>query len=58
MELFCDCPVDACVDRFSKRDCHPGHLDKHRDPSELIRSFEDNAGKLAPVSVRSHTVTH
>ena len=35
VELYCVCPVEVAVDRFVRRERHPGHLDCRRTRQEL-----------------------
>jgi hypothetical protein len=35
IELFCDCPPEAAVQRFVARQRHAGHLDVHRNADEM-----------------------
>jgi len=43
VEVHCDCPARLALERFSRRNRHPGHLDAARDRASLERKFDEYA---------------
>ena len=46
VELYCACPVDRALQRFTQRQRHPGHLDAEKTSDQLQRWFRDYANQL------------
>ncbi|MEM7068827.1 MAG: shikimate kinase [Pseudomonadota bacterium] len=46
IEVYCQCPVEEALLRFTSRTRHPGHRDQDRDRQELAASFEKFANAL------------
>jgi shikimate kinase len=45
VEVHCDCPVEVALIRFQTRSRHPGHNDAERPAGDLLRKFNDTAGR-------------
>jgi glucokinase len=45
VEIHCRCPADMALERFRRRQRHPGHLDARRRGADLSARFEDYAAR-------------
>ncbi len=50
VNVQCRCALEIAVERFCRRDRHPGHLDSEKSSVESLQSFH-TLSRLAPLDI-------